>query len=248
MNNWNIRRTVSSVASRGDADADRGGTAVAADTPADFPTDNVTIEIWWHEYGPFTAYVKELIEAYKKVRPNVTINPVVTSSGDINQKLTVALATGTGPDIMDQDASFYELYYAKGVLEPLNLDVFGVKSYDELAARYTPGGLAAGTFGGKIYALPYQGNSMSLFLNNKLFEAAGPRPREGRAQDLGRHEGAGPEAEEGAGQSHGPEGLRLPVSQPALGNADVPAAGRAVRRQDPERRRQDGLRSTAPRR
>ena len=67
------------------------GAASAADPPG-FPTGPVTIEIWWHEYGPFTAYVKELIEAYKKVRPNVTINPVVTSSGDINQKLTVALA------------------------------------------------------------------------------------------------------------------------------------------------------------
>lgn len=151
------------------------GAASAADPPG-FPTGPVTIEIWWHEYGPFTAYVKELIEAYKKVRPNVTINPVVTSSGDINQKLTVALATGTGPDIMDQDASFYELYYAKGVLEPLNLAVFGAKSYDEVAARYVPGGLAAGTFGGKIYALPYQGNSMSLFISNKAFAEAGLNP------------------------------------------------------------------------
>jgi multiple sugar transport system substrate-binding protein len=144
---------------------------------AAFPTGNVTIEVWWHEYGPFTAYVKELIEAYKKVRPNVTINPTITSSSDINQKLTVALAAGTGPDIMDQDASYYVQYYAKGVLEPLNLDVFGVKSYQQLAARYTNGGLDAGTFDGKVYALPYQGNSMSLFLNNKLFTAAGLDPK-----------------------------------------------------------------------
>lgn len=176
MKTWNIRRIVSSVAASAILALGASGVGVAADPPAGFPTGNVTIEIWWHEYGPFTAYVKELIEAYKKVRPNVTINPVVTSSGDINQKLTVALATGTGPDIMDQDASFYELYYAKGVLEPLNLEVFGAKSYDELASRYTPGGLAAGTFGGKIYALPYQGNSMSLFLSNKAFEAAGLNP------------------------------------------------------------------------
>src|SRR5450759_5268570 len=160
MKNWNIKRAVSSVAAAAMLTLIAGGVGVAADPPAGFPKENVTIEIWWHEYGPFTAYMKELIEAYKKVRPNVTVNPVIMSSGDINQKLTVALATGTGPDIMDQDASFYELYYAKGVLEPLNLEVFGVKSYEELTARYTPGGIAAGTFGGKVYALPYQGNSM----------------------------------------------------------------------------------------
>jgi multiple sugar transport system substrate-binding protein len=150
--------------------------AAVADTAA-VPTEKTTIEIWWHEYGPFTAYVKEAIEAYKKVRPNVTVNPTILSSADINQKISVALATGTGPDIMDNDASYYLLYYSKGVLEPLNLDVFGVKSYPEFAARYTPGGLDAGTFDGKVYALPYQGNSMSLFINNKLFAAAGLDPK-----------------------------------------------------------------------
>ncbi len=161
-----------------------GGPAVAAtqgSPPAkpafSFPTENITIELWWHEYGPFTAYVKELIEAYKKVRPNVTINPTVASSTDMNQKLTVALAAGTGPDIMDADASYYVAYHAKGVLEPANLDVFGAKSYQELMARYVSGGLASGTFEGKVYTLPYQGNSMSLFINNKLFAAAGLDPR-----------------------------------------------------------------------
>jgi len=176
MKNWSTKRALSSLAAAAMLTLMAGATAVAADTPTGFPQDKVTIEIWWHEYGPFTAYMKELIEAYKKVRPNVTVNPVITSSGDINQKLTVALATGTGPDIMDQDASFYELYYAKGVLEPLNLEVFGAKTYDELTARYTPGGIAAGTFGGKVYALPYQGNSMSLFINNREFAAAGLDP------------------------------------------------------------------------
>ncbi len=176
MKTRNMTRTVSSWAVAAILTLMAGGAAYAADTPANFPKEPVTIEIWWHEYGPFTAYMKELIEAYKKVRPNVTVNPVVTSSGDINQKLTVALATGTGPDIMDQDASFYELYYSKGVLEPLNLEVFGAKSYEEITARYTPGGIAAGTFGGKVYALPYQGNSMSLFINNKAFAAAGLDP------------------------------------------------------------------------
>ena len=156
-----------------------GPAAGAGQAPAAFafPTENITLELWWHEYGPFTAYVKELIEAYKKVRPNVTINPTVASSTDMNQKLTVGLASGTGPDIMDADASYYVAYHAKGVLEPANLDVFGVKTYQELMARYVSGGLASGTFDGKVYTLPYQGNSMSLFINNKLFAEAGLDPK-----------------------------------------------------------------------
>ena len=150
--------------------------AAAADPPV-VPTEKTTIEIWWHEYGPFTAYVKQLIEDYKKIHPNITIDATVTSSADINQKISVALATGTGPDIMDNDASFYSLYYSKGVLEPLNLAVFGVATYADVIARYTPGGLDAATFDGKVYALPYQGNSMSLFINNKEFRAAGLDPK-----------------------------------------------------------------------
>lgn len=176
MKKLTMMRTVSSVASAMMLTLISAGGAVAVETPAGFPKDNVTIEIWWHEYGPFTAYVKELIADYKKLRPNVTVNPVIMSSGDIAQKVAVGFATGTGPHIFDQDASFYELYYNKGVLEPLNLNVFGVKSYDELQARYTPGGIAAGTFGGKVYALPYQGNSMSLFISNKAFKEAGLDP------------------------------------------------------------------------
>src|SRR5574341_12902 len=156
-----------------------GPAAGAAPAPPAFafPTEPITLEVWWHEYAPFTAYVKELIEAYKRVRPTVTINPTIASSTDMNQKLTVSLAAGTGPDIMDADASYYVAYYAKGVLEPVNLEVFGVKSYQDLMARYVPGGLASGTFDGKVYTLPYQGNSMSLFINNKLFATAGLDPK-----------------------------------------------------------------------
>ncbi len=153
--------------------------AAATKAPATFafPSEPITLEIWWHEYAPMTAYVKDLIEQYKKVRPNVTINATTASSTDLNTKLNAALAAGTGPDIMDADASYYIAYYVKGVLEPLNLDVFGVKSYQELAAKYSQGGLDSSTFDGKVYTLPYQGNSMSLFINNKLFQAAGLDPK-----------------------------------------------------------------------
>lgn len=141
-----------------------------------FPTENVTIEIWWHEYGPFTAYMEEMIPKYMGLHPNVTVNVTKVSSADLNQKLSAAIATGTGPDILDQDASYYVQYYEKGVLEPLNLDVWGAKSYDDVIEKYLPGGADAGIFDGKIYSLPYQGNSMSLWISNKLFVAAGLDP------------------------------------------------------------------------
>ena len=36
----------------------------------DFPTKPIKIAVWWHEYGPFTAYVHELIDRYQKLHPD----------------------------------------------------------------------------------------------------------------------------------------------------------------------------------
>jgi multiple sugar transport system substrate-binding protein len=197
-----------------------GSTVNAATAPKQtkpafvFPAENVTIEVWWHEYGPFTAYVKELMEAYKKLHPNVTINATIASSTDMNQKLTVALAAGTGPDIMDADASYYVAYYAKGILEPINLDVFGVKSYPELAARYVSGGLASGTFDGKIYTLPYQGNSMSLFINNKLFTAAGLDPKKDAPKTWKSLMALGPKLKKVEGKRTAQKAFEFPYHSP----------------------------------
>lgn len=166
-----------SSSSAAPSSAAAASSSAPAATAFSFPTEPITLEIWWHEYAPMTAYVKDLIEQYKKVRPNVTINATTAGSTDLNTKLNAALAAGNGPDIMDADASYYIAYYNKGVLEPVNLDVFGVKDYKELLAKYTDGGLDAGTFDGKVYTLPYQGNSFSLLINNKIFQSAGLDPK-----------------------------------------------------------------------
>ncbi len=158
------------------APAAAAGTGPFAGSCWTFPTQPVTIEIWWHTYAPLDAYVKELIEAYQKLHPNVKINPTIAAQTDLNQKLTVALATGAGPDIIDQDISFFPAYYQKNTLEPLNLDVFCSKSTADVQKAYVAGGLDGVTFDGKIYGLPYQSNSMSMFLNNDIFKEAGLDP------------------------------------------------------------------------
>ena len=139
----------------------------------DFPTKPIKIAVWWHEYAPFTAYVHELIDRYQKLHPNVTIEAVVASQTDINQKLTVALASGTGPHIFDQDISFFSAYHDKGVLEPINLEVFNNASLDDIRAQYIGNVIEGVSFGGNIYGLPFQTNSMSYVHNLKAYKDAG---------------------------------------------------------------------------
>ena len=142
----------------------------------EFPEEDVTIEIWWHEYGPFTEYVYELIDRYEEMHPNVNIEPVVANQADLNQKLTVALASGTGPDILDQDISFYSVYYEKGILEPLKLEVFCTNSQEDIEAQYIGNVLEGVTFDETIYGLPFQTNSMSFVLSMDAFEEVGLDP------------------------------------------------------------------------
>jgi multiple sugar transport system substrate-binding protein len=139
----------------------------------EFPTKPIKISIWWHEYAPFTAYVYELIDRYQKLHPNVKIEAVVASQADVNQKLTVALASGTGPHILDQDISFFSAYYDKGVLEPINLEVFGGASLDDIRAQYVGSVIEGVTFDDNIYGLPYQTNSMSYVHNLNAYKEAG---------------------------------------------------------------------------
>jgi len=139
----------------------------------EFPTKPIKIAIWWHEYTPFTAYVQELIERYQQLHPNVTIEAVVASQADINQKLTVALASDTGPHILDQDISFFSAYYDKKVLEPINLEVFGGASLDDIRAQYIGNVIEGVTFDDNIYGLPYQTNSMSYVHNLNAYKEAG---------------------------------------------------------------------------
>lgn len=147
-----------------------------ADGCWEFPEEDVTIEIWWHEYGPFTEYVYELIDRYEEMHPNVNIEPVVASQADLNQKLTVALASGTGPDILDQDISFFAAYYDKGVLDPIKLEVFCADSQEDIETAYIGSVLEGVTFDGTIYGLPYQTNSMSFFVSRDAFEEVGLDP------------------------------------------------------------------------
>ncbi len=139
----------------------------------DFPTKPMTISIWWHEYAPFTAYMNILIERYEKLHPNITIETVVASQTDVNQKLTVALASETGPHILDQDIAFFAKYYDKGVLEPIDLEVFGGASLDDIRRQYIGNVIGGVSFDGNIYGLPYQTNSMSFVHNLNLYREAG---------------------------------------------------------------------------
>ena len=178
-----------------------------------FPTENVTIEIWWHEYGPFTAYVKELIEAYKKVRPNVTINPCRLFRRHQSEADGRA-RHGHRSRHHGQRCVVLLAYYTKGVLEPLNLDVFGAKSYPELAAPIHARRARRRHVRRENLRSALPGQFDEPVHQQQGVRRCRARPGEGRAQDLGRHDGARTQAEEGQGNRTVQKAFDFPYHSP----------------------------------
>lgn len=139
-------------------------------------TEPVTIEFWFHEFAPEVAYVKELAAAYTADHPNVTINITYAPLVDYTQKLSVAMSTGTGPDLYDIGTWFMSTYQTKKMMAPVQLDVFGWKSLEDAKNAYLPGTLDGLISDGNLIAIPIQMNSFSLFINNKIFTDAGLDP------------------------------------------------------------------------
>ena len=144
---------------------------------------------------------------------------------------------------MDADASLLRRCTTpRACSSRLNLDVFGVKSYPELASRYVAGGLASATFGGKIYTLPYQGNSMSLFINNKAVRGGGLDPGKDAPKTWKDIKALGPKLKKVAGQSaRSRRHSSFPTTARAGNCRTFQPLTEQFGGQDPERRRQDGL-------
>jgi multiple sugar transport system substrate-binding protein len=150
--------------------------AVSTQGPSTVEAEPVTVEFWFHEFAPEVAYVQELAEAYEAEHPNVKINVTYAPLADYTQKLSVAMSTGTGPDMYDIGTWFMSTYQSKKMMAPVQLETFGWNSLDDAKNAYLPGTLDGLIYDGKLVAIPIQMNSFSLFINNRIFEDAGLDP------------------------------------------------------------------------
>jgi multiple sugar transport system substrate-binding protein len=93
----------------------------------------------------------EILPAFYEEYPNVTVTVDYTTYGDLNAKLTTAVASGLIPDVMMMGVGWVEGFAANGVLA--DLDSLGVTA-DSLVGDYTQQIVEGGIVDGKLYALP----------------------------------------------------------------------------------------------
>jgi multiple sugar transport system substrate-binding protein len=109
-----------------------------------------------------------LINKYKTVAPNVTINYSKKSIISYEQDLVNALAAGRGPDVLFIHNTWLPKHENK--LAPAPATLISTKRFGELFAD-----VASQDFvnAGKIYALPLSIDTLALFYNKDLLNSAG---------------------------------------------------------------------------
>jgi raffinose/stachyose/melibiose transport system substrate-binding protein len=120
---------------------------------------------------PSPAYKIEekIVNDYMGIHPNIKIEFDRLNTEQQKNKLKTQAASGEVADItMVNPGAQMKPFVESGVLAPLDDILEG-----ELKATFQSGVLNYYTFGGKLYALPYNLNIAGIFYNKEIFEKAG---------------------------------------------------------------------------
>lgn len=137
----------------------------------------VELEFWNPETDEGIISVLEtMIEKYEADNPEVKVNLVTIPWSDIYTKWQTALQGGNAPDVTIGSAAFAASFQAQGVLEPLNdvvAKIGGEGAWSDTAASLVA---LSKTPDGDYFSLPFVNNSVVLWYNKPMLEAAGLEP------------------------------------------------------------------------
>ncbi|WP_454858049.1 ABC transporter substrate-binding protein [Rhizobium binxianense] len=129
-------------------------------------------EITWWAPNWGEARAKKLAEDFHAANPDVTVKLEITVANGLQNRIEVALRSGTPPDLIDTSMQWVVPFASSGKL--LDLDQFAkqqVKLDDLLPAT-----LDSTRYNGHIYGLPYRAQTLALIYNKALYRDAGLDP------------------------------------------------------------------------
>jgi ABC-type glycerol-3-phosphate transport system substrate-binding protein len=149
-----------------------GGIAGAVTGSAGAATQAITLR---YQKGPHIANDLEVQNRYSKVytakRPNVTIKNELYDWGQMATQLTTEFASSP-PDITYEVDIVYPTFAKAGALVDLTSRV-RAKSYASEFRQYYPNFWKVGTYGGKVWGVPYLNAPTFIFVNLDLLAKAG---------------------------------------------------------------------------
>lgn len=133
---------------------------------------DVTLDLWTIDEPGEYHYV--LADEYMAANPNVKINVRTVQFRDMVNDLARGIATGNAPDITYIDNPEVALFASRGLL--LNLSPLIAESEVIKTEDIFPGPLSSVTYEGDIYGIPRGANTIALYYNADMYEAAGLDP------------------------------------------------------------------------
>jgi N,N'-diacetylchitobiose transport system substrate-binding protein len=132
--------------------------------------NSITVWLQTDAQSGWSDVVAAANQQFQNDHPGWTVNVQYQSWGDHLQKLDTVLAAGGGsgsPDVVEMGNTETTKYMAAGAFAPLN------KSSFDNSASWLSGLAKSGTYGGKVYAVPYYAGSRVVTYRTDLFKQAG---------------------------------------------------------------------------
>ena len=130
------------------------------------------VRIWHTETEPKSvAAFQQIIDDFEKLHPDITVKQEALAWGDLEAKLTAALAAGAPPDASHGQAVTCASFYAKGLL----------RDQEDIAASIGRDNIWEAVrrqcfHGGKYYGIPHSAATSLLIYRKDIFKAKGLKP------------------------------------------------------------------------
>lgn len=128
-------------------------------------------EITWWGLWEDRSIVQPLISVYESTHPNVKINYVEQSKEDYRERLTNALAKGSGPDIYAFHNTWVPMF--KSNLDALPPSIMTATDYSQ---KYYPVITSDLSYGNSIVGIPIGYDAITLYVNQDILNKAGKTP------------------------------------------------------------------------
>ncbi|MBT2499068.1 extracellular solute-binding protein [Agromyces sp. ISL-38] len=138
------------------------------------PDEEVTLQFTWWGNDDRASRYEQLIDAFEKEHPNITIEGTFTDFPSYWEKRKIEATGGGLPDVWQFSDSYLREYAEPGML----LDLGTVSDYIDFDA-FEESLQQTGQLEGVQYSLPTGYSAWAVFLNDGLLADAGVKPYEG---------------------------------------------------------------------
>ncbi|KZM47612.1 sugar ABC transporter substrate-binding protein [Labrenzia sp. OB1] len=136
--------------------------------------EDVTISVWSLDKETQPAY--NLAKEFNDLDNGIKVDYRIVQFDDVVTEAMRAFATGQAPDIIAVDNPEHALFAARGAFLDLTDRIAASEAID--AENYFPGPLNSVTWDGNYFGVPKATNTIALYYNTDMFEAAGLDPED----------------------------------------------------------------------